>query len=370
MKIIAIDAIDINSFGGLIHLDQVIKILSKKKIFLKIYSNSFVNKNLKKNKNIKLIKKKLFDKNFIYRHFWKFLFLKKELEKGQCSLLLSLNGIYHGLFRPTILVQQNILPFDILTNEKYNFILRIKFFFQKIAIIISIVLHKNIIFTSYDIKKKILKYFKKKNFFRNIVIYHGVKKGQIVKKNFFYKQKIKLLYISEFQKYKNHDKLFNAIKNSQNQNISLDCIGRYEEKYLNKLNTKYNFKKLNIRVRKNISYKDIIKTYKNYDALIFPSLCESFGLPVLEAAANNLPVLCSDLKVFREIYGEGCFYFDPRSSKSILNKIYYFISLKKNEIIKKTKLNYIISKNLNWNFCGNNYYKTILDTLNFYEKKN
>ena len=164
--------------------------------------------------------------------------------------------------------------------------------------------------------------------------------------------------------------IFDAIKNSQNQNISLDCIGRYEEKYLNKLNTKYNFKKLNIRVRKNISYKDIIKTYKNYDALIFPSLCESFGLPVLEAAANNLPVLCSDLKVFREIYGEGCFYFDPRSSKSILNKIYYFISLKNNEIIKKTKLNYSISKNLNWNFCGNNYYKTILDTLNFYEKKN
>ena len=31
MRIIAIDAIDIKSFGGLIHLEQVIKTLSKKK---------------------------------------------------------------------------------------------------------------------------------------------------------------------------------------------------------------------------------------------------------------------------------------------------------------------------------------------------
>ena len=52
MKIIAIDAIDINSFGGLVHLEQITKVLSQKKLFIKVYSNSFVKNNLKLSKNV------------------------------------------------------------------------------------------------------------------------------------------------------------------------------------------------------------------------------------------------------------------------------------------------------------------------------
>ena len=118
MKIIAIDAIDINSFGGLIHLKQITQILSKKKILLKIYANKFVNKNLKLNSNIKIIRKPIFDKNFLIRHLWKIVFLNKELKKNKCNILLSLNGIYHGFFKPTILVQQNILPFETFAKKK------------------------------------------------------------------------------------------------------------------------------------------------------------------------------------------------------------------------------------------------------------
>ncbi|MHA6346267.1 glycosyltransferase family 4 protein [Roseivivax sp. CAU 1761] len=37
--------------------------------------------------------------------------------------------------------------------------------------------------------------------------------------------------------------------------------------------------------------------------LLFPSLAEGYGLPLLEAAALGVPVLCNDLPVFREVGG-------------------------------------------------------------------
>ena len=37
MKIIAIDAIDINSFGGLVHLEQITKVLSQKIIHKSLF---------------------------------------------------------------------------------------------------------------------------------------------------------------------------------------------------------------------------------------------------------------------------------------------------------------------------------------------
>jgi len=46
--------------------------------------------------------------------------------------------------------------------------------------------------------------------------------------------------------------------------------------------------------------------------LLFPSLAEGFGLPLVEAAAHGTPVICSDLAVCREVAGPGAQYLDPR----------------------------------------------------------
>ena len=46
-------------------------------------------------------------------------------------------------------------------------------------------------------------------------------------------------------------------------------------------------------------------------ALLMPSFIEGFGLPVIEALANGVPVIASDLSVFREIAGNIPDYLDP-----------------------------------------------------------
>jgi alpha-1,2-rhamnosyltransferase len=50
--------------------------------------------------------------------------------------------------------------------------------------------------------------------------------------------------------------------------------------------------------------------YRHAAALLFPSRCEGFGLPLVEAMRYGLPVLASDIPVFREIGSDYPRFFD------------------------------------------------------------
>jgi len=51
--------------------------------------------------------------------------------------------------------------------------------------------------------------------------------------------------------------------------------------------------------------------------LVMPSLCEGFGLPILDAFACGTPVLASNLSSLPEVAGEAAVYCDPYSPASI-----------------------------------------------------
>ncbi len=61
---------------------------------------------------------------------------------------------------------------------------------------------------------------------------------------------------------------------------------------------------------------DLAFLYDRAAALAYPSYAEGFGLPIVEAARRNRPVLCSDIPVFREVGRDGAAYFrvnDPQA---------------------------------------------------------
>ncbi len=61
-------------------------------------------------------------------------------------------------------------------------------------------------------------------------------------------------------------------------------------------------------------------------ALVFPSLCEGFGLPAVEAMACGTPVLASDRGSLPEVVGEAGLYFDPDNPRCIADCILGFLS--------------------------------------------
>lgn len=50
---------------------------------------------------------------------------------------------------------------------------------------------------------------------------------------------------------------------------------------------------------------------KQARAVLFPSFAEGYGLPLFEAMALRVPVICSDLQAFRDIAGQAPRYLDP-----------------------------------------------------------
>lgn len=65
-----------------------------------------------------------------------------------------------------------------------------------------------------------------------------------------------------------------------------------------------------------VSQKQKAALIASAEALIYPSLFEGFGLPVLEAMAQSVPVLASCSSSIPEVLGEDGIYFDPHSLES------------------------------------------------------
>ncbi|MDY7540917.1 glycosyltransferase family 1 protein [Cryobacterium sp. 5B3] len=71
-----------------------------------------------------------------------------------------------------------------------------------------------------------------------------------------------------------------------------------------------------VKVLSNVDDSQLTWLYENAAAMIFPSLEEGFGLPLLEADRFGLPIAASDIPVFREI-DLADIYFDPLSVAAI-----------------------------------------------------
>jgi glycosyltransferase involved in cell wall biosynthesis len=64
----------------------------------------------------------------------------------------------------------------------------------------------------------------------------------------------------------------------------------------------------------NLDNRTVSELYTVADVLLFPSAQEGFGLPILEAGLARLPVVLSDIRIFREVGGDDVLSFDPESS--------------------------------------------------------
>ena len=61
--------------------------------------------------------------------------------------------------------------------------------------------------------------------------------------------------------------------------------------------------------------------YATSQAVVFPSLCEGFGLPVLEAQQCGTPVLCANTSSLPEAGGDAACFFDPHDATALAEHI-------------------------------------------------
>ena len=76
-----------------------------------------------------------------------------------------------------------------------------------------------------------------------------------------------------------------------------------------------------VQVRGHVAVRELLSLYQAASVLLFPSWEEGFGLPVLEAMANGLPVVASRTASLPEVGGEAALYLDPHDPQDMADKV-------------------------------------------------
>ena len=103
--------------------------------------------------------------------------------------------------------------------------------------------------------------------------------------------------------------------------------------------------------------KDMPALYKGAIALVFPSLFEGFGLPILEAQVCGCPVITSNLSSMPEVAGKGAVYVNPYSVDDIVEGMFKVQSSKfKVQIVRAGYKNI---KRFSWEKCAGETLKVL-----------
>lgn len=107
----------------------------------------------------------------------------------------------------------------------------------------------------------------------------------------------------------------------------------------------------------NLTDRELSNLYTQSDLLLFPSLYEGFGLPIVEAQAHGVPVLTSNVTAMPEVGGDSVFYVNPLEVDEIRQGVLNLIeneSLKSSlitkgfENIKRFEIENIAQKYMEW----------------------
>lgn len=128
-----------------------------------------------------------------------------------------------------------------------------------------------------------------------------------------------ILYVGNRNKYKNFIRLLKAYSHSSflKSAYTIICFGgsRFSKEEIDA------FRKYGIGCDKirQVSGNDYLlySLYKKARAFVYPSLCEGFGIPPLEAMSCSCPVVCSNTSSIPEVVGNAGEFFNPECSESI-----------------------------------------------------
>jgi glycosyltransferase involved in cell wall biosynthesis len=76
-----------------------------------------------------------------------------------------------------------------------------------------------------------------------------------------------------------------------------------------------------VRLLGRVPHEAVHRVYRAADLFVYPSLCESFGFPLVEAMASGLPIVAADLPLCREMCGEAATYYPARDAGALAREI-------------------------------------------------
>ena len=170
-----------------------------------------------------------------------------------------------------------------------------------------------------------------------------------------------ILFVGAIEPRKNLLKLIEALSFIQKKsyNVPLVIVGKKGMDYQN-LVKKIEDNKLQSKVLflNYLPDGDLKILYRLASCLVFPSLCEGFGLPLIEAMASECPLVISRASAFPEIALDAALYFQPEDAEEMASQI---ITVLDDEDIRKNLIQRGIQRVQDFSWT-----KTAENTLSFY----
>lgn len=143
------------------------------------------------------------------------------------------------------------------------------------------------------------------------------------------KSKITLLMVGTIEPRKGHKQVLDAFKllSHKNNDIILLIIGKIgwgSESIIEDVKSDSLLEK-NIFLLNDVSDEFLDQIYISASALIAASYDEGLGLPVIEAANHNLPIIARDTEIFREVCNDAAFYFKTKEPEELAKTILEWI---------------------------------------------
>jgi len=141
-----------------------------------------------------------------------------------------------------------------------------------------------------------------------------------------YEDKIKLLCLSRYYQHKNIEILLNLaqiIKKQKSPYIIVTTVDKLHnkkaEKFIDDI-SKMKLEDVLINIGE-VRYQNIEQLYNKTDALLLPTLLESFSSTYVDAMYFKKPIFTSNLDFAKEVCGDAGFYFNPIKAESIFKTV-------------------------------------------------
>lgn len=158
------------------------------------------------------------------------------------------------------------------------------------------------------------------------VVHHGIEDifYNINKKNYTTRYGHYFYYPAATWPHKNHMRLLKAFKNLSEEitdiNLVFSGAAKQEDNNIRTYIKENNLDK-KVYLLNHVPYKELPGIYASAYALVFPSLFEGFGIPMVEAMSVGCPVIASKTTSIPEVAGNAALYFDPTSTEDIAEKM-------------------------------------------------
>ena len=262
------------------------------------------------------------------RILWEQFILPFQVWRHKVNVLLSA-GMTSPFFCP---VPSVLVIYDLQhINQPQNFP-RLYLFFLKTIIYLSAKTADSIITISEQVKKDIIRYYKIGA--DNITVVHlavnhklffpmGSDNLSSTRTKYTLPERY-LLYAAALLPHKNHARLLRSFKEIVKElpGLKLVLTGAWDKGHdmMAGLISELGLQKDVITLGW-VPFEDIPFLYRGAEMFIYPSLHEGFGLPILEAMASGVPVVCSRIEPLVEIAGDAAQLVDPYDQADITRGI-------------------------------------------------